>query len=145
MASWKKVLLFGGGGCLALPLAGLLALLVMAKACDYAASEPGIESIRAQLAEIKRGEMDKAYRRMAGTYRAMNDPEDFVAFVARHPSLKNNRDARFPHRTASIDAGTATFADAVLTSNEGVREVFTFRISSLGGILIEEVGPPPPP
>jgi len=144
MASWKKVLGFGAAGCLAVPVLGLVGLIVLAKACDYAAGEPGVESIRAQLAEIKRGEMDKAYRRMAGGYRAMNDPEDFDAFVAQHPALKDNRDATFPHRTASIDAGTAVFANAVLTSNTGVREVFTYRITSLGGILIEVVEPAKP-
>jgi hypothetical protein len=144
MASRKKVLGYGAAGCLALPVLGLVGLVVLAKGCDYAASEPGVRSIRAQLAEIKRGEMEKAYRRMAGAYRAMNDPEDFEAFVARHPALKDNRDATFPHRSASVDAGTAVFANAVLTSSIGVREVFTFRITSMGGILIESIEPAKP-
>jgi hypothetical protein len=144
MASWKKVLGFGAAGCLALPVLGLVGIVVLAKGCDYLGSQPGVDSIRAQLAEIKRGEMDKAYRRMAGGYRAMNDPEDFDAFVAKHPALKDNRDATFPHRTASVDAGTAVLANAVLTSNTGVREVFTFRITSMGGILIEAIEPAKP-
>lgn len=144
MATWKKVVGFGAAGCLAVSVLGLLALVVLAKGCDYAVAEPGVRSIRAQLEEIKRGEMDKAYRRMAGTYRAMNDPEDFEAFVARHPALKDNRSATFPQRTGSIDAGTATLANAVLVSNSGVRETFTFRISSLGGILIEPIEPAKP-
>jgi len=143
MASWKKILGLGAAGCLTLLVAAVAGLLVMAKGCDYAASGPGIASIRAQLAELKRGEMDKAYRRMAGSYRAMNDPEDLEAFVAQHPALRDNRDARFPHRSGSIDAGTAILANAVLISSTGVREVFTFRITSKGGILIEVVDPAP--
>jgi hypothetical protein len=98
-----------------------------------------VDSIRALLVEIKRGEMDKAYRRMAGSWRAMNNPEDFEAFVAKHPALKDNRDATFPHRRASIDAGGAVFWGAELTSNTGVLEVFTFRIEPEGGILIEPI------
>ena len=43
-----------------------------------------------------------------------------------------------------IDAGTAVFANAVLTSSTGVREVFTYRITSMGGILIEVVEPAKP-
>jgi hypothetical protein len=141
MASRKKILLaVGCAGCLGLPLAAVLGFVVLAKGCDYMGSQQGVESIRAQLDEIKRGEMDKAYRRMAGSWRAMNDPEDFEAFVAQHPALKDNRGATFPHRSASIDAGSVVLDDAVLTSNSGVREVFTFRIQSTGGILIEPRG-----
>jgi hypothetical protein len=120
--AWKRKLLWiGTAGCLGLPVLALVSLVGLAKGCDYLGSWQAVASVREQLAEIKRGEMD------------------FEAFVAAHPALKDNRDASFWHRTASIDAGSVILGNAVLTSNSGVREVFTYRIADDGGILIEPI------
>ena len=138
--SWTRNLsaVFAVGGVISLTLVvgALVALVVWLKGQDYSGSEDGVDSIRAMLAEIKRGEMDKAYSRMSGSWRATNSLEDFEAFVTKHPALRDNRDATFPHRRASIDAGGADLEAAELTSNTGVLEVFTFRIEPEGGIRI---------
>jgi hypothetical protein len=74
----------------------------------YWRSRAVVEAVRAQLKEIREGDLDAAYERTAGEYRAAHSLEAFSTFVARHPGLKANTDATFDSRR--VEGGTARLA-----------------------------------
>jgi hypothetical protein len=138
---WLSV---AGGGCVGLPILLVIGLCGLWKGADYLFTLDDVAAVREQLAEIRRGNMEKAYRRMNGCYRAMNDLEDFEAFVAVHPALKDNRDATFWHRRNREAASRDTWLDhAVLTSRSGVTEVFDYHLSREGISISPVVDPSP--
>ena len=82
-------------GCLGLVVA---AVALIGGAAMFA-TRGAVEAVRAQITEIKAGDMDAAYGRMSDSYRQSHTAEEFAAFVSRHPSLKENSDSTFTRGT----------------------------------------------
>jgi hypothetical protein len=111
-----------GAGC-----CGCLILLLLLSALFfgglYVATKGPTEAARAQLAEIKAGEMDAAYERLSRSYQLALAPEEFARFVAAHPSLRDNADSTFSSR--SVQLGSAQLGGS-LVSAAGDREQVTY-------------------
>jgi hypothetical protein len=95
-----------------------------------------VEAVRAQLKEIREGNLNAAYGRNAAGYRSAHPPEAFATFVARHPGLSANTDATFGSRT--VEGGTARLAGSLAHASgseaaayELVQEGGEWKISSL--------------
>jgi hypothetical protein len=116
------------GGC-----CGCLALLAIFAGVIgggvWFATTAVVDAVRAQIADIKRGDIDAAYARMTEDYRQANTREDFAAFVAAHPSLRENTDSTFSSRNVSNDTGTV---GGTLTGG-GTTEKVTYSLVKEGG------------
>jgi len=135
-------LTLAGGTCLGLPILLIVGFCGLWKGSDYLFTLDAVAAVREQLAEIRRGEMEKAYRRMGGCYRAMNDLEDFEAFVAAHPALKDNRDSTFWHRRSHEASQKDIWLDhAVLTARSGITEAFDYHLTSEGIYITPAAAP----
>ena len=80
---------WAAGGCCGCLVLVLVFLGVIFGGAFYMTSG-SVEAIKAQIADIKKGDMAAAYGRMTEEYRAQNSMDEFVALVDRHPSLKAN-------------------------------------------------------
>ena len=116
------------GGC-----CGCLTLVLIAFAAigggAYFMTAAVVDAIRAQIADIKKGDLDAAYGRMSQEYRAATSREDFAAFVDRHPALKQNTDSTFISRNVANDTGTVA---GTLTGG-GVTEPVSYKLIKEGG------------
>lgn len=61
------------------------------------------EAARSQLSDIGAGDLAAAYGRTSASYRAAHDAEEFIAFVERHPGLRDNTGATFAERAVTGD------------------------------------------
>jgi hypothetical protein len=102
----------------------------------YLKSRAVVEAVRAQLKEIREGDLDAAYGRNAAGYRSAHPPAAFATFVARHPGLNSNTGATFGSRT--VEGGTAKLAGSLAHASgseaaayELVQEGGEWKISSL--------------
>lgn len=125
-----------GGGC-----CGCLVLLMVFFGVigggAYYMTAGAVEAVRAQLADVKKGDMDAAYLRMSDEYRRQYTKEDFVALVDAHPAMKENTDTTFLNR--NVQNNTATVA-GTLTGAAGVKEEVTYRlVKESGGWKINEI------
>jgi len=107
----------------------LVLLGVIGGGAYYMTSGAG-EVVRAQIAEVKKGDMAAAYGRMSEQYRGQYSMEDFVAFVDSHPSLKQNTDSTFMSR--NVENNIARIAGS-LTGAAGVTESVTYVLIKEGG------------
>jgi len=80
--------------------------------------------VEAELADIRAGRLDQAYGRTSEFYRQQVSRAQFQKLVESHPTLRQNRDARFPDRSTSLVNETARFR-GTLTSTDG-KEEFVF-------------------
>lgn len=111
----------GCGGC----LVAVLLLLGALGGAFYFMSKGPVDAVRAQLQQIRAGQHDAAYDRLAPRYREQVTPEAFAAFVARHPGLKDNADSTFLNRSVS---GPSASLSGYLTAADGAREVASFEL-----------------
>jgi hypothetical protein len=118
----------GGGCCGCLVLAIVFFGVIGGGA--YFMTSGAVEAVRAQIADIKKGDLDSAYGRMSEEYRSRHSKDEFVAFVDRHPSLKENTDSTFMSRNVQND--TARIAGS-LTGAAGATESVTYTLVKEGG------------
>jgi hypothetical protein len=116
----------GCGGCL---LAVLLLIGAIGAFFYFSAKGPR-DTVKAQLEQVRAGQLDAAYARLATPYRAQVTPAAFAAFVARHPALKENADSTFMQFEVS---GPNASLSGYLSSGSGQREVATFGLAKEGG------------
>ena len=93
-----------GGCCGCLVLLAILAGVIGGGV--WFATSAIVDAVRAQIADVKKGDMDAAYGRMSEGYRQANSRDEFIAFVERHPGLRQNTDSTFSNRNVSNDTGT---------------------------------------
>jgi hypothetical protein len=114
-------------GCLA--LVGIAAAAIFGGL--YFARKGVVDATRVMLADIKKGDMDKAYSRLSSSYQARMSREEFAVLVASHPALQDNKDSTF--LSTNVKNDTATLEDALLISSAGVTEIATFELQKEGG------------
>jgi hypothetical protein len=89
---------------------------------------PGNE-VKAQLAEVKAGNLDAAYARLAPAYQQDVSKEEFQIFAGKHASFGQNATAGF--RSTSIEDGIASVRGS-LTSGSGESEDASFKLVKQG-------------
>jgi FHA domain-containing protein/uncharacterized protein DUF4864 len=124
----------GGGCCGCLVL--VLVFLGVIGGGAYFLTSAAVETVRAQIADVKKGDMAAAYGRMSEEYRAQHSMEEFVAFVDRHPSLKQNTDSTFMNRNVQND--TAHISGS-LTGGAVTESVTYTLVKERGGWRISDI------
>ena len=122
-------LLWVGGGCCGCLVLVLVFLGVIGGGA-YFMTSGAVEAVRAQITDVKKGDLAAAYGRMSEEYRAQHSMDEFVAFVDRHPALKENTDSTFMSR--NVQNNTAHIAGS-LTGAAGVTESVTYVLVKEGG------------
>jgi hypothetical protein len=109
----------GCTGCVVLPLL-FVALLggAIGGGVFYLTREP-VNAVRAQLEEIRRGDVDAAYARLSEAHRAQTSRADFAQLIERHPALRDNADASFWNRSLVNDEMKLR---GTLTARSGAKE-----------------------
>jgi hypothetical protein len=115
----------GCGGCL---LAVVLLVGALGAFFYFTAKGPR-DAVKAQLSQIRGGQLDAAYAHLAGPYQQQVSREAFAAFVARHPSLKDNADSTFMQLQVS---GPNASLSGYLSTPSGEREVATYVLAKEG-------------
>ena len=118
----------GGGCCGCLVL--VMVFLGVIGGGAYFMTAGAVEAIRAQISDIKKGDMDAAYLRMSDEYRRQYNREEFIALVDAHPALKENTDSTFLSRNVQNDTATVSGS---LTGAPGVKEDVTYRLVKEAG------------
>jgi FHA domain/Domain of unknown function (DUF4864) len=118
-----------GLGCCGCLGVGLAVLGLMFGAAFFA-TRGAVEVVHAQLAQIKTGDVDGAYKRMSDSYQQSHSAADFAAFVARHPALKENADATFNTRNVT---NNKAHLEGVLIARSGTKEAVSYDLSKRGG------------
>lgn len=116
------------GCCGCLLLAMLFGGLIGGMA--FFATSAVVDVVRAQIADVKAGNMDAAYQKMSAAYRDSHSVADFTAFVERHPGLKENADSTFLSRSVQNDTGNLKGA---LTAASGAKEAVEYDLVKEGG------------
>ena len=119
-------------GCLAL----VLVVFGVIGGAAFFATRGVVDAVRAQIAEIKSGDMDAAYSRMSDTYRQSHTLADFTAFVARHPGLKENSDSTFTTRNVQNDKA---HLEGYLMAASGAKETVTYELVKAGDWKIDDI------
>jgi len=126
----KKPLMWVAGGCCGCLLLMLIVAGVVGGFAYFASQEPA-KAVRAQLAEIRAGQIDAAFQRLDEPYQVALSEPGFEQFVASHPALRDNVDASF-HQT-SMTNDRATLAGVLTSSAEETAEArFELRHRSGG-------------
>jgi FHA domain/Domain of unknown function (DUF4864) len=113
-------------GCLAL----VLVFFGLVGGAAFFATRGAVEAVRAQIAEIKSGDMGAAYNRMSASYRQAHSASDFAAFVARHPGLKENSDSTFTSRNIQNEKA---HLEGYLMAASGAKETVTYELAKESG------------
>jgi pSer/pThr/pTyr-binding forkhead associated (FHA) protein len=114
-------------GCLLLGM--ILSALIGGFAFHMTAD--AVAAVRAQLADVKAGNLDGAYDRFSDEYKARVSREEFEVLVSRHPGLRENADSTFWKRSVENTRGEVS---GMLTSSSGTREMVTYRLVKEGGV-----------
>jgi hypothetical protein len=125
----------GGGCCGCLVL--VLVFLGVIGGGAYFMTSGAVEAVRAQIADVKKGDMAAAYGRMSDEYRSQHTMEDFVAFVDRHPALKQNTDSTFMSRNVKND--TASLAGTLAGANAAKEDVAYTLVKENGNWKISSI------
>ena len=120
----KKPLMWGLGGCCGCLILVLIVVGLIASAALFMTQEP-VKTARAQLEEIRQGQLDAAYERFSEAYRARVSRSEFESFVSRHPALKDNQDSTFWQRSVENDEARLT---GVLTSQADETESVRYEL-----------------
>jgi len=128
----KKPLLWGLGGCCGCLILILIVVGLIAAGALFMTQEPA-ETARAQLEEIRQGQLDAAYERFSEAYRARVSRSEFESFVSRHPALKDNQDSTFYQRSVENDEARLT---GVLTSNADETESVRYELRKGDGAWV---------
>jgi hypothetical protein len=126
-SAWFWVALGCGGLLLLMLLVGAGIGLLVYKAAG--AMQAPVDEVKAQLAEVKGGNLDAAYARLAPAYQADVSKEEFQAFTGKHASFAQNADTTFNNR--SIANGTASISGS-LKSASGESEDASFKLVKQG-------------
>jgi hypothetical protein len=114
---------------------GCIALVVLVVAAFFSfvflSTKGAVDATRATMEDLKRDDFDKAYGRLSSSYQARMSRQEFEAFVAGHPALKDNKDSTFASRNVKNDV--ATLENGILISSSGVTEIATFELVKEGG------------
>jgi len=119
-------------GCLAL----VVAVIALIGGAAMFATRGAVEAARAQIAEIKAGNMDAAYGRMSDSYRQSHTAADFSAFVARHPGLKENSDSTFTTRNVNNDKA---HLEGYLMAASGAKETVAYELVKAGEWKVDDI------
>jgi hypothetical protein len=125
----KSPVFWIGLGCCGCLLLGMAIAAAIFGAAWCATSAP-VEAVRAQLTELKAGQVDAAYARLSQSLQAQMSKEDFAAFVASHPGLGQHADSTFMNR--KVENGVARIS-GYLTSTTGTREEVEYELIKEGG------------
>jgi hypothetical protein len=118
--------LTGCCGCLLLVLIGIG---LIGGAAMYMTGD-AVAVVRAQLNDLRGGNLDAAYVRLSDSYRARMSRPAFEAFVSRHPGLKENSDSTFWSRSVKNDSAAIS---GMLTAASGTRETVSYELVKEGG------------
>jgi hypothetical protein len=88
------------------------------------------EEVKAHLADVKAGNLDAAYARLAPAYQTEVSKEEFQAFVAKHPSYSQNTDTGFSN--IQIQNETASLG-GFLRGGGGESEDASFKLVQQAG------------
>ena len=130
--SGRSVWFWVGIGCGGLLLIGLLiggGIGFMVYKGVRAVQAPHAE-VKAHLADVKAGNLDAAYARLAPAYQTEVSKEEFQAFVAKHASFAQHADSTFSG--VNITNDTATVAGS-LAGTGGDLEDASFKLIHVGG------------
>ena len=94
MATWKKVVL------------SVLAFIAVVVALVLYFTVGLVEPIDRQLSALRAGDLEAAYAETSIAFQKATSPEDFAAFVAANPMLKEVADHSFSERSFENDLGT---------------------------------------
>jgi hypothetical protein len=113
-SAWFWVLLGCGGLLFLMLLAGAGIGFLVYKAAG--AMQAPVEAVKAQLADVKAGNLDAAYDRLAPAYQTEVSKEEFQAFAGKHAGFGQNKDTTFNNRslmndTASISGSLKSTSD----------------------------------
>jgi hypothetical protein len=122
-------LFWAGGGCCGCLVLVLVFLGVIGGGA-YFMTSAAVEAARAQMADIKKGDMQAAYGRMTTAYRAQHSLADFTAFVEKHPALKANTDSTFSSRNVKNDTASLS---GTLSGAQATKEEVTYTLEKEGG------------
>ncbi|MET0551747.1 MAG: FHA domain-containing protein [Vicinamibacteria bacterium] len=124
---WFWVALGCGGLLLLLLLVigGIAALGFMA----VKATQAPVEEVKAQLADVRAGNLDAAYARLAPAYQAEVSKEEFQTFAGKHAGFGQNKDTTFSSRSISND--TASISGS-LEAASGESEEASFKLAKQG-------------
>lgn len=120
----------GCGGCLTVSVLFVALLL----AGFYYFMRGPVDTVEAQIGEIRAGDLDKAYARLSESYRARVSRDAFARLVAEHPGLKENAETSFwpPSGSVSVVNDTARISGS-LVSASGSREQIRYELVREGG------------
>ena len=113
-------------GCLAL----VLGFFGLVGGAAFIGTRGAVEAVHGQIADIKAGNMDAAYKKMSESYRQSHTEADFAAFVGRHPGLKENSDSTFNSRNIKNDTASL---EGFLLAASGARESVTYSLTKQAG------------
>lgn len=125
----KGPLFWIGAGCCGCLALGLLVGAVILGATWFG-TKGAADAVQRELADIRQGQVDRAYAHLAESYRSQMSPREFKQLVAAHPVLKDNADATFSSR--KVENNTATLG-GYLVSSTGGREAVTIQLVKEGG------------
>jgi hypothetical protein len=91
----------------------------------YFLSQGPANAVRAQLGEIRNGNLDAAYARLSQAAREQVSREQFELLVESHPGLRDNTDSTFLNRSVQNDTARLT---GTLTALGGGKEAVTFEL-----------------
>jgi hypothetical protein len=128
-AKGRSPVFWVGLGCCGCLAVGLAVVALMFGAAFFA-TRGAVDAVHAQLAQIKGGDLDGAYKRMSDSYQQSHSAADFAAFVARHPGLKENADSTFTTRNVTNDKA---HLEGVLIARSGTKEAVSYDLSKRGG------------
>jgi hypothetical protein len=91
----------------------------------YMQTKGPMDAIHGQLTELKSGQTDAAYGRLASAYQQAMSRSDFERLVASHPALRDNADTSFMSR--SVSNGVARIS-GTLTAASGEKEPVVYTL-----------------
>jgi predicted component of type VI protein secretion system len=127
--SMKKPLMWVAGGCCGCLLLMLIVAGVVGGFAYFASQEPA-KAVRAQLAEVRAGQIEAAFQRLDEPYQVALSEPGFEQFVDSHPALRDNVDASFHQISMTNDRATLA---GVLTSSTEERAEARFELRHRSG------------
>jgi hypothetical protein len=124
---WFWVALGCGGLLFLMLLAGAGIGLLVYKA--KRAMDGPVDEVKAQLADVRGGNLDAAYARLAPAYQAEVSKEEFQAFAGKHAGFAQNADTTFNNRSFAND--TASISGS-LQAVSGESEDASFKLQKQG-------------
>jgi hypothetical protein len=130
--SGRSVWFWVGIGCGGLLLIGLLIAggIGFAVYKGVRTFQKPTEEVKAHLADVKAGNLDAAYARLAPAYQTEVSKEEFQAFVSKHPTYSQNTDTGFSN--IQIQNETASLG-GFLRGVGGESEDASFKLVQQGG------------